>query len=167
MKNTADTATGFKSLEVEELLNMKKQKVMVLFQDRNRFSTETAVTGSFAQDGGTHSNRYVSTALCDGRAYAEVAKGCASTKGTYLFDTRASPRCGSNIDKYIKPNTVVCTENTACENSDNVVCDKTCFIAGDSDKIKIFDINGLDDKYLSSILINSCHDVNSVPACNK
>ena len=125
------------------------------------------MTGTFGQDGGTQANRYASTALYDGRSFAEVAKGCASRKATYLSDTHTSPRCGGSIDKYIKPNTVVCTENTVCENSDNVICDKTCVTAGDKDKMKIFDMNGLDDKYLSYILIKSCHDVNSVPVCNE
>ena len=159
------TNSGFKSSEVKELLNMKKQKVMALFQHSDSSSTHTAVTGNFAQDGGTHTNRYASTVLYDGRSFAEVAKGCVSRKATYLFDTRASPLCGGSIDEYIKPNTVVCTENTACENSVNIVCDKTCVTAEDSDKMKIFmsmDFN----KYLSSILIKSCH-VNSVPACNE
>ena len=47
------------------------------------------------------------------------------------------------------------------------MCDKTCVTAEDSDQMKIFDINGLGDKYLSSILIKPCHDVNSAPVCNE
>ena len=47
------TNTGFKSSEVKELLNMKRQKVMALFQASNNLSTHTVVTGSFGQDGGT------------------------------------------------------------------------------------------------------------------
>ena len=81
------TNTGFKSLEVEELLNLnlKKQKVMVLFQDSKRSSTETTVSGSFTQDGETHSNRYANSALCKGRSFA-----LKSRKATYLFNTHAS-----------------------------------------------------------------------------
>ena len=152
MKNTADLGlspvktkyntrvvanSGFKSSEVKELLNMKKQKVIVLFHNSKNTCTEVSVSDSFAQGGGAHLNCNASTALCDSRLFSEVAKGCASRK-TYLSNTRASPCCGSSIDKCIKPNTAVCTENTACENSKNAVYEETRVTAGDSDKMKVF-----------------------------
>ena len=76
------------------------------------------------------------------------------------------PRCGSNIDKHSEPNTELCIANTACDNSKNAVYEGNRVDARDNDKMKIFYINGLDDKYSSFILIKSCHEGKSVPDCN-
>ena len=132
---------------------------MVLFQDSKSSSTETTVTGSFAQDGGTRANRYASLALCDGRSFAEVAKGCVSRKLLTCLTHVLLLVVVVGLINISNP-ILLCTENSACENSDNVGCDKTCVTAGDSDKMKIFGINGFDNKYLSSIWIKYCHDVN-------
>ena len=45
------TNSGFKSSEVEELLHMKMQRVISLFQNSEK-SFKVTVSGSFAQDGG-------------------------------------------------------------------------------------------------------------------
>ena len=143
---------------------MNKQRVIGLFHDSDKLCKVT-VAGSFAQDGGICSSSTVSTALSDGRLYSDVTKGCASRKA-YLFNTHTWPRCGSNIDKHSEPNTELRIVNTACGNSKNAVHKQTRVAASDNDKMKIFDINGLDDKYSSSILIKSCHEGKSVPTCN-
>ena len=103
--------------------------------------------------------------LSDGRLYSDVTMGC-TTRKTYLSNTHTWPRCGSNIDKHSEPNTELRIVNTACGNSKSAVYKETHVAASDNDKMKIFDINGLDDKYSSSILIKACHEGKSVPAFN-
>ena len=144
------TNSGFKSSEVEALLCMTKQRVMSLSQDSDNKHKATVVS-SFAQDGGVSSSSHASTALCNGRLYADVAKGCA---------------CGSNIDKHSEPNTKPRIVNSAYDHSKNVMHEDTCVTARDNDNMKVFDINRLDNKYFSSILIKSSHEGRSVPACN-
>ena len=61
---------------------------------------------------------------------------------------------------------IKCIVNTACDNSKNAVYKETRVAASNNDKMKLFYINRLDDKYSSSILIKSCHEGKSVPACN-
>ena len=158
------TNSGFKSSEVEDLLRMPKQRVMCLCQDSHNKHKATVVS-SFAQDGGISSSSHASIALDDGRSYADAVKGCASGKA-YLFNTHSQPRCGSNIDKHSEPNTEPRIVNTAYDHSKNAVHVETCVTARDNDNMKVFDINGLDDKYFSSILIKSCHEGKSVPPCN-
>ena len=83
-----------------------------------------------------------------------------------MFNTHSRPRCGSNIDKHSEPNTEPRIVNTAYDHSKNAVHEETCATARDNDNMKVFDINGLDDKYFSSILIKSCYEGKSVPPCN-
>ena len=157
------TNSGFKCSEVEALLCMPKQRVMSLCQDSHNKHKATVIS-SFAQDGGVSSSSHASIALDDGRSYADAVKGCASGK-TYLFNTHSRPRCGSNIDKHSEPNTEPRIVNTAYDQSKNAVHAETSVTARDNDNMKVFDINGLDDKYFSSILIKSCYEGKSVPPC--
>ena len=137
---------------------------MGLFHDSDKLCKVT-VAGSFAQDGGVCSSSTASTALCDGRLYSDVTKGCTSRK-TYLSNAHTQPCCGSNIDKHSEPNTELRIVNSACGNSKNAVYKETRVAASDNKKMKIFYINGFDDKYSSFILIKSCYEGKSVLACN-
>ena len=137
---------------------------MSLCQDSHNKHKATVVS-SFAQDRGVSSSSHASIALDDGRSYADVVKSC-TPGNTYLFNTRSRPHCGNNIDKYSEPNTEPRMVNTAYDHSKNAVHEETCITARDKDNLKVFDINGLDDKYFSSKPIQSCHEGKSVLACN-
>ena len=110
---------------------------------------KVTVAGSFAQDGGVCSSSTASTALCDGRLYSDVTKGCAS----YLSNINTWPPCGSKIYKHSEPNTELRIVNTTCGNSKNSVDNETLVLLLIMIKMNIFDIEGLDVKYSSSILI--------------
>ena len=81
-----------------------------------------------------------------------------------MFNTNSRPRCGSNIDKHSEPNTEPRMVNTVYDHSKSAVHEETCVTDRDNENMKVYDINGLDDKYFSSILIKSCHEGKSVPA---
>ena len=138
------TSSDFQSAETDDLLTMKMQKLITLFHASKTLCTEAVYIGSFALltwltagDSDNIKIFYINE-LDDKYLSSILTKFC--------HDSKSVPFCNLK--------------------NKNAVCDKTRVTAGDSDKMKIFYIDGLDDNYLSSTFIKCCHDGKSVPVCN-
>ena len=118
---------------------------------------------SFVQDGGRQKQNVPQLSFCDDCLYSEVAAGKASGKANTVpvvvnADHSKSIVSCSNI-KW-----AICSEKSQPDIEDRKNVENADKVG--SEKMKLFDINGLEDKYINSILIRSCHDSKNVANCN-
>ena len=118
---------------------------------------------SFAQDGGGQKPNTPQISFCDGRLYSEIAAGKTSRKASTVpvvanVDHSESVVLCSNMKR------VICSKTSQPDIVDRKNVENVDKVR--SEKMKLYDINGLEDKYISSILIRSCHDRKNVINCN-
>ena len=156
--------SSYKLCDVEAMMAMKKEKACKWFHSSvtNQASVNPSQY-SFAQDGGRQKKNVPQLSFCDDRLYSEVAAGKASRKAITVpvvvnADHSKSIVPCSDIKR------VICSKKAEAdiENRKNV---ENAAKVG-SEKIKLYDINGLEDKYINSILIRPCHDIENVANCN-
>ena len=156
--------SSYKPCDVEAMMAMEKDTVCKWFHNsvRKHVSVKSSRL-SFAQDGGGQKQNAPQISFCDGCLYSEVAAGKASRKASTVPVV-------ANVDH---------SESVVlCSNMKRVICSKTSqpdivdrknvgnVDKVGSEKMKLYDINGLQDKYINSILIWSCHDRKNVKNCN-
>ena len=153
--------SSYKPCHVEAMMAMKKDNACKCFQICMRKHASVKPSWlSFAQDGHRQKQSVPQLSFCDGHLYSEVAAGIASVSVPVIanVDHSESVVSCSNIKRVISSETsqpdIVDTNNV--ENDDKV----------GSEKMKLYDINRLEDKYINSILIQSCHNRKNVTNCN-
>ena len=157
--------SSMKHSDVQSLMAMSKDKAVKMC---NKVSKSVVTTRSsckdFAQDGrqcrtGTEKMH----SFCDGCLYSSVVAGraydkadaqhLATNSGFIVEDIRGhidSPICPSSVEKHAVYSHKVVADGMLDDSTDQ--------------KMRIFDINGLEDKYLNTILNRSCHS--KIPNCD-
>ena len=99
--------------------------------------------------------------LCDGRLFSSAVAGKAFGKADFQ---RSATGSGLTTDETESCHFASTIHSTSIEKHADK-CHKVVDGADNADqKMKIFDINGLEDKYLNSIINRSCH-FTSTPDC--
>ena len=150
--------------KIQSLLAMSKSKALEVYRKFCTSSVRTRIAcSSFAQDG-RQCNTPVSKlrSLCDGCLFSSVVAGRAPDKANCTRSVTGSDKADDDKERghIISPIHSTSIEKHADD------CHKVVGGAEYADrKFKIFDINGLEDKYLNSILNRSCH-FTSTPDCD-
>ena len=150
--------------KIQSLVAMSKSKAFELYRKTCTPSVSTNITGKvFTQDGcqcGQTASKMRS--LCDGCLFSSVVTGKAPGKADFQCSANTSGLTSDEIERghIASPIHSESIEKHADE------CHKVVDGADNADqKMKIFDINGLEDKYLNSILNRACH-FTSTPDCD-
>ena len=135
---------------------MSKDKAVEMYSKTRRSMVTTRSSREVFAQGG-HQCRRKMHSLCDGRLFSSAVAGRASDKadtqhiatssGFIADDTECghidSPICPDSIEKHaVHTHKVVADEML----DDNV-----------NQKMRIFNISGLEDKYLNTVLNRTCH----------
>ena len=101
-------------------------------------------------------------ALCDGRPFSSVVAGKASVKADTQHIATGSGVITDEVERGHIASTI-CSDSVEKHTNE---CHKVVDGADNTDqKMKIFDINGLEDKYLNAIINRSYHS-NITPKCD-